>query len=326
MATPKRILKPVETPVQEQPKILSLGDFITQPINQWIDYIRQNAVKYYVGLLKIELLAIAIFSLIILVFGLISFGALALLGGFQSSLALVVSGIIFLIGLILASWSYSSIQMTELIYTDCEFNNKEFAIIKSAKEISGKVLRFIVVDTLIITALMIPGAIIVIVFIAGGAGLSALKTSSGSNPLIGIMGLLAAYFILIIYFILVMFIYGILTQFWRYGFIIENLGIRESLKKSISIVKRKPSEVLIVIIVLGLITGSVFSIPSMIYYFFAQIGMNILSLTLSFGPIGIIIFVIGIVVHILISTVLGVIPKTFSVPTRYLFWKMIKDM
>jgi len=334
MAIPKETKKVIntsrkealtETAEAQQPKTYSLSDLITQPINQWVEYIKQNAVKYYVGLLKIELLGIAVFSLIVLAFGLVSAGLFILLGGFGNLLALVASGIIFFIGLILASWSYSSIQMTELIYTDCEFGNREFTIIKSAKEISGKVLRFIVIDTLIITALMIPAIIMAIVFISGGIGPSALKTSSTSNPLIGILGLLAAYFMIIVYFVIVMSIYGFLSQFWRYGFVLENLGIVESLKKSISMAKRKLVEVLVVGIVLGLIAGSIFSIPSMIYYFFWQIESNVLAMTLSLGPIGIVIFVIGIIMHILISTALGVIPKVFSVPTHYLFWKMIKE-
>ncbi len=323
----KKEVVPESTAV-EQPKIYSLTDFITQPLNTWIEYMKENAVKYYKNLLKINLASIAAFVVPIIVFGAMAALLFFLLGGTKipNMLAMVVSGFVLLVGIILAGWASDSIEMTRILYTDAEFSGKPFNMVETAKMISGKVLRYLIADVLIWTLLMIPAAIIFFLFLGGWVGLSALGTKTGSSGfLLALLGFLAGYMLIFVYLVAATFLHNFLLQFWKYGFLLENLGIRESLKKSISIIKRRPLEVFVFNLVSGIIAGGVLSIPLIIYGVLAQIGFNIIQLSLLLGPIGWVIIIVAIIIHLIINTILGTIPEAFAVPTHYLVWKMAKD-
>ena len=332
-----------QSPPETTSSAASFFDPIIEPFRKWVDYIRPNLVRYYAGLLKINIVSLLVGWAFVLLFAMIAIAAVFLIVG---SSGISMSGLMKIIGnmtaiiviliagvLIFAamSWAKTSIDLSAVLYTDSEFNGKSFDIIGSAWSIKWKALLFIITDIAIWFVIMLPIIAAVLVLIAtgalAGAGLSG--PSSGSGAFIGVMGMFLGIFLLEIaafaYIIFMLLAFGFLAQFWRFGFLLGGMGIVESLKASVSIIKRNPLEVLVfdILWVVGFI---IFSIPLFTYAMFSNFLLDIARLiTETSGKLELwAIYLLLVAVSAVITAFLSTLVQIFILPTPYLLWKRMR--
>jgi|GEM_PF-4515216 len=315
----------------------SFFDYVLAPFKEWYGYIKDNAVRYYVQLLKIYLLRGFVWLGIMLFFGLVAIGILAAVGGMGifSDTGLVVKtltmlpviislGLLFIIALIVAGWASTSVSLTAVIYTDSEFKKEKFSIMEAFNRIKGKVFRYLVAYFVIWCAIMLPVIIIILIAIGGFAAL----LSQGSETGVAILGMLIAMPLAMIlmtgYVVIAQLLLGLFAQFWTYGFLLAGMGVRDALGRSVDMVLKKPGRV-IVFGIMVYIGSMAFGAPLMIYNMFFQVIVRVLPyMALEYSPWMLWLVIVAVPVHILIVIVLSAIVQCFSLPSHYLFWKKVR--
>jgi len=335
IAQPKPIpvSRPAEAP--KAPQKQGLLDFVIEPFSKWFDFIKKNWKQYYLGLLKITFFNLATTLAVLIILGLVlgamavvGFGANALTNGAAAAaiganvvLLVAATAIIIAIALLLM-WVNTTISLSALVFTDASFNGKKFGLRATCWAIKWKVLRYLVLSVAIGLVLAIPLIVVGGIYImgAGAAGLS------GAGAGLAAVGGALVFAIAMVYIIVAAILYGFLTQFWRFGFLVEGLGIRVALKKTVSIVRMRLAEVLVfdILWVIGIV---IFSIPLFVYGMVESIIEMVVRVVV--GLIGNDILILATVIIIMIintifQSLLGAVLEAFSLPTLYLFWKKVK--
>jgi len=303
----------------------SLGDLILEPFTGCLDFLGKRIAPYYTTLVKIAFVqGLAVFA-IGAVFAVIAILLLGILGGFSllgisqglgiamASLPLLVAGcVLLLILVVLISWIETTIEMTAINYTAMELEGKAgFGIIETAKRIMGRTFRYVLVNLGIVLVAMLPAALIVGAMIALG------------NPIAGFVGV----FLIIGYMVVVFVAFAFFAQFWRYGFLIDDLPVVEALKRSFKIAKARPLEVVLfdlLFIGIGIIVMIPLFIASMVVGFGLGLVQMIFSL-LSIGILTIVMAVIITIVRMVANLLIFTLAQVYYTPTHYLFWKRIKE-
>lgn len=335
---------PKEKPPEKSGK-QDFFDFILAPFQAWWGFIQTNYKIYYTQLLKIALIELVAGWVLFILFAMVGAGLFLLLtaGGGMSGLdtldlsaftrtaiiGMVVLGLFVLIALVITGWIQTTIGLTAILFTDMQLSNRSepFSIRSAFQAIQGKVLKYVLLEWVLLFILILPGLLLfVLPLISGGAAglLAPSREAAGMGALAGIFGFLAAIFLFIGYAVLVFNLYRFFAQFWKYGFLLGNLGVMEALKTSFSMVKRKWLEV-IAFDLFWLFGIILFSVPLSIYGFFAQIGLRFISFGAGLAPALWIVYLVVLLVHVVIATILTTIVQVFSLPTHYLFWKKLAE-
>lgn len=316
----------------------SFFDYVLAPFKGWYNYIKDNAAQYYIQLLKIHLLKIFAGLGLLLFFALIAAGILMIAGGtgvFTDAESMIATltllpvllslGLLFIISMIVIGWVSNSIALTAVIYTNTEFEKGKFSIMESFKRIKGKVFRYLVAQFVIWIVILLPVIIVGLLMIGGFAALSSQDSEGRGFAIFGmILALPVAMLLLIGYLFFAQLLYGLFAQFWVYGFLLENMGIRASLRRSVDIVLKKPVKVIVFGILLYI--GAVaFGAPLMIYSVFFQFAIRMLVYVGVVSEHLILwLFILVIPIHTIIVGVLSAIVQAFNLPSHYLFWKKVR--
>lgn len=320
-----------ETPDQK-PKD-DISSTVGGPLSAWYEYIKLNAAHCYVGLLRIAIaswLATVVFCIVTvaamaaLLAAAIGGGALALLASGQLGtllaaltapvLALLI--IIPIVLMILLSWVQTVIGLTRLTFAEAELTGKQFSIRQSAWELKRVALRFLLLDSAMRLVLSLPAIALIslavaCIFVAG--------------PLVGWIAVLLATLLAGAYCFAAFAVYGFVTQFWAYGFVLGGMGVRESLAKGLSLVRNRLIEAFAMGLVLW-VGAMVLALPLAVFGIAS--GLVELVLRLAAGIPGVGTAILGIyiiyrIIDVLVSMALGVIPMVLGVPAHYLFWKRV---
>lgn len=119
-------------------------------------------------------------------------------------------------------------------------------------------------------------------------------------------------------------IYAFFLQFWSYGFLIQGLGVRQSLINSYKLVRSRPLDVLIFDFVFMVLIWVV-SVPMSIFFVIAYVLLIFLSIMTLLVPfIGIVISLLVLLLFAMIFIIFMTLAQMVSLPVMYLFWKRIK--
>ncbi|MDD5172034.1 MAG: hypothetical protein PHF60_03280 [Candidatus ainarchaeum sp.] len=297
------------------------GDAITSPFGQWWGYIKANFAKFYLKMLAINLIDLVVKILIMVLLLAVVMGGGIAIGSASSELAsagltgMAIIAVVYLIYLLISNWLHYAIKFLAILFADSEFSKKPFSMWGSFTAIAGRAFRFTIVDGLIRIALLLP-----VILVAVLVFLNISWPPQGASAIL----LMAAYFVAILYIFVVFSMYTIVVQFWSYGFLIEGLGVVDSLKKGVSILRKKILETLIFDIA-GAMLYLMAMIPLVVVYFVLYFVMMLAMISAAALMPG-----MGIVMVILWVLVLGIAVVIFTslaecawVPTHYLFWKKI---
>lgn len=316
----------------------SFLDYVTAPFKEWYSYIKDNAVQYYIQLLKIYFLGTFASLALMLLFALVAAGILVAAGGMavftdvETAVdtillppVLIALGLLFIIAVIVTSWVDNAISLTAVIYTDTEFGKGKFSIMEAFNRIKGKVFRYLVVHFGIWFLIMLPFIILALFIMGGVAALLSQDSESLRTAMIGMLIAMPFGMILFMgYLVLVQLMYSLFAQFWTYGFLLGNLSVMDALGRSVDMVVKKFARVIVFGILLY-IGAAAFGAPLMIYNMLFQFVVRVLPYTgLESGLWMLWLFVLIIPIHIIIAGVLTTIVRAFSLPSHYLFWKKVR--
>lgn len=324
------------------PEKEGLLDFVIEPFSKWFDFIKKNWKGYYWGLFRITLVQVvatigllALFAIIACVLAIALYGINAVTSGavFQNIAANAIMLAIACIGAIIAFvfmvWVSACIGLTRCIFTDAAANGRAFSLREAAWRIKWPALRYLIVNFAVSLALIVPVLVLFVLYIAGtGAAGATLNGGSATALAVGV-GLLVA-FIAIVYMVLAFLAYHILLQFWQYGFLLDNLGVVEALRRSVSIVKGRLAQVLafdIIWAVAIIAIGIVLWIVEVVIAIPVSIATAIVEAMITLFGLALVSMLISAAVQIfmgLVRLAIGTLAEMFSVPTHYLFWKKVK--
>jgi hypothetical protein len=314
-------------------------DLVAQPFGRWFDFIRTEPVRYYLGILRINILSLlagwallVLFLLVVTCIAFALFGALlftspaGVLQNISGSIgAILAIAVLFLIGILMISWAKTSIELCAYDFTDSQFGKRGFAIKDTLGRIKWPAFRFMLIESAIWVVIMIPLAIIAALLIGA---LALVGDSLGAlGPFVIVFLAVMAEILAFIYLIFMSIAFGFFSQFWRFGFLIDGRGVMESLRAGVRIIIRRPLEV--ICFDLGwLLVGLLFSLPLIL---FSTVGGFFIGLfrslaIMSLNPILWAVLLIVLVMEALITALLSSLVQAFSLPTLYLFWKRMKDM
>ena len=299
---------------------MAFFDKVAEPFKEWSGYVGKNHIGYYLGLLKILIVAAVAGFIIFTVFAVIS----GILASTEPGAGILVGIVLMAVGLLAGEWIQRALKLTAIIYTDAEFSKKRFAMLDAFSKIKWPVLRYLLLEIIILLILSIPAIILF-----GMATMNFIEAmgstlvTDGQIPLEDLTSTLASvmplYFAGLAYEIAIIIGFAFLAQFWAYGFLIQGKGVVDSLKDGIGIVKNNAALVVVfdMVWIIGIL---VFAIPLIAYnIFFNQIAYGILLLA-GLGGGGIV--AIGVLVfNFLITVALSTLVTWFALPTQYLFWK-----
>jgi hypothetical protein len=334
-------IKRIEKAEQSQERKPDIFDPIIDSFRQWLDYIRPNLVRYYTGILKINLaslfatwaLLIAIIAVVVVIafaLGILVIGTGGISAGNSPALLLPILVIVAIIIIILAILALqlvqTTIESTSIVFTDAEFNDKDFSIMGTSGRIAGRILRYILVNAAIWIAILIPVIILAIALAAWGGGMISASSADGTGFLSGLLAVMAFVMLVILYYFIAAMVYYFLTQFWIFGFLVDGKGVIESLRASVSIIRKRPLEVIgfDILFIVGML---VFSIPLIIFNFIAYIPMTLLDTAarLSYNIILWGIYLSAVIVQSILIVFFTSFVQVFTTPAHYLFWKRIKE-
>jgi hypothetical protein len=308
-----------------------LGELVISPFKAWLDYISGNYVRYYTGLLKINIVALLVDWGLVLLLGLAIAGLLfAMLGaptfagilaspaiGIKAALSALAGNIamlaalaaVIIIGIFAITWLVDTVSFTSVVFTDTEFCGKGFSIGETFGGMKWTVLRYVIVNAAIWLVIALPAIALLIMIVSAMAGAAS-----------GVLALL-----LLAYILLAMLVFGFLTQFWRFGFLLEGKGVIESLKASVAIARKQPLGVFLfdVFWVVGMF---VCMIPMLCYSFVAGIPLSMME-KLALGSSSLTMwgmYILASAVNASLAMFLATLYQIFSLPTSYLFWKRIR--
>ena len=330
---------PPATEVANAPKSPQKGgllDFAMEPFSKWLDFIKKNWKGYYLGLVKIAFFDLAVSAAFLMIMGLVlaaiaivGFGLNALMNGAAmaaisaNAVLLVAAVVIAAVIVLVLGWITTTIRLSTIVFTDASLNGKKFSLRETCWAIKGKVLRYLVLSMAIGLVVAIPVLVVGGIYImgAGAAGLA----GGGAAGLAAAGGFLV-FAIVSIYIVVAAILYAFLTQFWQYGFLVGGLGVRDSLKKAVGIVRMRLAEVL-VFDVIWLIGGVVFAIPLIAFRLVEQIIGMVVNVVVGLIGNDILILATALIIMVIstiFQTLLGTVVEAFSLPTQYLFWKKVK--
>ena len=318
-----------------------MGDVVIKPFNGMMDFLGRRIAPYYLTLLKIEALNLAVAfglgfvfaALFLLLLGILGgFTILGIVSGLSAVMAsiplLIIMVILLVIAVFVISWAQNSVQLTSILLTDSEMAGKTgFSIIENAKAISGKIFRYVIVNLALVAVLCIPALLIVVVGFGGSLMSMGTGGGSGSSALLGLGGILLSYMLLFVYGIIAFVLYQYFIQFWTFEMLIADRGVVDALKRSVMLSCRKPVETILfdVLFVVGLV---IVMIPLFIVSFIVGLILTLGQLALSVlsGPVlGIVVMVLIYAIRLVLNVLIFTGSQVYSVPSRYLFWKGIKD-
>lgn len=317
-------------------------EFLSKPFRVWIEYIRTAYKRYYLSLLKINLTALIAgwgLGVILLIIGLL---IAVVLNGFNPALDpqkiasffanttdLIVVAAFLVVAIILESWLSNSIKLTAILYTHSQIEGADFSFWGASKKIKWKVLRYILIDAVLRVILLLPLILFFALAILGG--FTSFGPSAGndfSTILANIAALLLMIVIGIFYILVVYFLYAFLTQFWSYGFLINDLGIIPSLRRSLGIIRRRFIEVILFDVFWG-VGILVLMVPlfvfSILWGFFRSFLSFLSTLAGLKGGIFWVFYILSIILETIVVIMLSTMVQSFSLPTQYMFWKKVKD-
>ena len=273
---------------------------VKEPFEKWWAFITESFAEYFIGIFRINLLSfLAMIAFVIALVAIALAGFFALGGttgiGSYGLPALVLFGIVALIGVILMVWVSEAIKLTAYIYTDCMLTKKKFGIIESFNRIKWDTVKYLLIDLGIIIAIMIPGMILAV--IAAFTGIIGWILFAG-------------------YILAVMLGYAIVRQFWVFGFLIKKQGVVDALKDSVDMVRKNLKAVILfdIVLVLGAI---IFEGPSILY---GLVSDSMLENAMVGGTV---MAILIIFLHLLITLALTTLGEIFILPTTYLMWKKL---
>jgi len=295
-------------------------DAIRIPLENWWNFACANFREFYFWLLKLNLIRVilqfaAMGALLLLLVGIILWTPWA---GLENGLLimLVTVGILGILGCLAVLWLIQSFENTAYLLTRAQIKRDPFSLPGGLNAVKGKTLRFVLVDVSLRTIILLPAILILVVpfFVLFSVSPAALAFF----PLF-----MFAYVFYLLYFYVTGVIYQFLTQFWRYGFLIEGLGIIAALRKSVSLLRAHFFEVLIYDAILVVLYFTA-SIPLMIFTGITYFGLMFLQIAAIAVPlIGIILYAAAFLIAALIATFLSTITEVVWRPAHYEFWKQI---
>lgn len=318
-------------PAKEKPKEEAKApkddftDSITSPFKQWWAYIKANFKKCYLTLLTIALIALIAetaldlvsslaFNMMLPMFPPLDFSDLSVITLFAGGiLALLLFGLF-------AKWLVYSISMTSIVFINSEFTKQPFGIWSAANAIRGKIFRFLVITYGIMLVIALPLILVVVLLLLTTSAMDTMPVAGAAAFMFLLLLTMAA----VVYYFVALFIFSFITQFWGYGFILEGLGVVDSLKRSVALVRKRFFECLIFDIALGVIT-LIAAIPAMMVSFGVYFVVLFATVFLVLLPLPFYLVATSLLSLVVMAIVLvfATIASCISQPTQYLFWKKI---
>jgi hypothetical protein len=295
-------------------------DSIRIPLENWWNFACANFKEFYFRLLKLNLIRVilqfaAMGALLLLLVGIILWTPWV---GLENGLLIMLLsvGVLGILGFLAVLWLIQSFENTAYLLTRAQIKRDPFSLPGGLNAVKGKTLRFVLVDVSLRTIILLPAVLIlavpfVVIFNASAAAFAFF-------PLF-----MFAYVFYLLYFYVTGVIYQFLTQFWRYGFLIEGLGIIAALRKSVSLLRAHFFEVLVYDAILVVLYFTA-SIPLMIFTGITYFGLMFLQIAALAVPlVGIILYAVAFLFAALIATFLSTITEVVWRPAHYEFWKQI---
>jgi hypothetical protein len=339
MTTAKPQDKPVEkkpeqtaSPKPEPPPSPQKEDIfgiISSILKFWWAFIQKDFKAYYFDLLKVNIANFVSRIGLTFLFYLILFtAALAVISlnlvNFTNPSPLLIPlalvGVVFIVlSMIFIATVTSAIQFTAITLTDARLSGKSLGMGESFNRIKGRTFRFVLLNIGIWIVLSLPALVIMAL-----PFLSFLFMQAGSAVLVSTMGFMMSMIFVELYLMLVLLLYAFFLQFWVYGFLIDDLPVREALTRSYRLVRSKPFEVLIFDIVLMAISMIV-SVPfTILFIVFYLVLWFLMVVMIAMPVIGLVLLAFLILAFLIIALLCAPLMEMVMLPITYLFWKRIK--
>jgi hypothetical protein len=297
------------------------ADTVTAPFSQWWDYIKPNFKRCYLQLLKINIVDI------LLVIALLVIGLVVVYGAEFSATALTQNGAAFVVVAIVAYllfyaiyfWLRETVKSTQIVFMHSESSKQPFGIWSALKSVAWKMARYFIINILLMALIALPA---VVLFCLPAA----ISLYAGLEKNLSILAAVLFWIIAGAYVLLAYPLYIFLTQFWKYGFLAQGLGVRDALKESVRLVRKKPLE--IAIVDLG---GLALSAPVLAPMLVSYLVVYVLSLLGAIAgsmlsPIlGMAILLIGFLAIYLFVVAFWTLAECAWLPVHYSLWKGMKE-
>jgi hypothetical protein len=192
---------------------------------------------------------------------------------------------------------------------------------QSFSQIKGKVFRYVLLDILIRILISLPALAIIAIPVLSSISLA---KASPASFLVMFYGLMFAYMLAFFYVMAALLLYSFFTQFWVYGFLLDGLGVMDSLKQSFRMVRARPLDILISDLVM-MVLSWIASVPMMAFYMMAYVALIFLEVLFILMPLaGLGLLLIGGLACVLASIFFTVLVEMLQVPMLYLLWKEFK--
>jgi hypothetical protein len=312
-ASPAIAKKPEETD--------DFAEIISQPVSGAWDFLQTGYPSVYLSLLKLNLARNSLYFIsIVALFG-ISFGIVLAFPGYATGSPLIFWGamlFIMLAGFALILWMVQTFESAAYILIAQKFAKKPYSMIGALKSASGPTLKYSFLDLLLRLLVLVPGLLLFLLPFG-------LQMATGMSAILA-PGLVFAYIAFLVYYFFANMAYEFLVQFWRYGFLMEGLGVVASLKRALALIRSRPIETFVFDLVY-LVVSLIFSIPSFVFGVVAYFVLMFVQLV-SLMALG----MLGYAVYIAVALLLSIVGIVFSSmmeaacrPLHYLFWKGIVE-
>jgi len=302
----------------QPPKKDDFVDYISEPFGAWWSFTAANFKEYYVRLLKLNFARL--FVMIGLTIGLLIILIASMFAGayLQWNIAAIAAIIVLaLLCILVVGWADQCFESAAFSLTEAQANRKPFSILNALNFVKGVTFRYVLVDALVRFVFCLPAIIVLAI------PLIALFSGSVMASTIFFMGFWVAYLFFIVYGFFANLLLNFLTQFWRYGFLFEGMGVIASLKGGVSLIKRRFPEVLVsdfIIIALILVA----SIPYFIFFGITWLGLFFLQMMAMAIPlVGLAIYLIAVFIVAIIAIFLTTIVDLAWRPAQYFVWRKV---
>lgn len=312
---------------KQAPETDELTDKLISPLSEAWELLKGGVAPLYLSLLKLNLARnIAYYLSLALLIGIL-FGLTMASAGMPESLPpWALFAALLAIGLFagfLILWMVQTFESAAFILVRDKAEGRPYSMRAALGEASSPTFRFVFVDIGVWLLLFLP-LIILAVLAAAFLMPQQLLLGSGANDGGARLILFSAYILAILYVLGASLLYTFITQFWRYGFLLQGRGVVESLKASLGLIRENPLEV--VLFDLIVVAASVFaSIPSYIFGFmmyFVLMFVQVIAI-LALGPFGFAVYFAAAIVVALLALVFSTITDTVCRPLHYMFWRRL---
>jgi hypothetical protein len=296
-------------------------DAIRIPLERWWAFACAGIVQFYLRLLKLNLVrVVSQYAAIALLAALIAAAAYAIIAtpvDISLPAALIGVGTAGILSCLLVLWLIQSFENAAYLLTSSQISRSPFSIRDGLDRVKGKSLRFMLLDMSLRTLMLIPAVLVLL-----SPLLAAIVGGTGPTPALLPLFFLT-YMFYVAYYYATGILYQFLTQFWRYGFLFEGLGIVASLRKSVSLLRSHFAEVLVYDLIL-VVLYFVATIPLMLFTAIAYFGMIFIQFAAMAMPLaGIAAYAVAFFIVALGATFLSTIAEAVWRPAHYEFWKRI---